>query len=67
MEALPPLEGVKFWCKGPEKISSLSARRRKELSDFLGFPLPSSEGKSSGIWTFLILSLTEKEIKDLEL
>jgi hypothetical protein len=42
------LEGVKFWCKGPEKISSLSARRRKELSDFLCFPLPSSEGKRSG-------------------
>lgn len=47
MEALPSLEGVNLWCKGPEKISSLSVKRRKELSDFLGFPLPISEGKSS--------------------
>ena len=52
MEALPSLEGVNFWCKGPEKISSLSARRRNELSDFLGFPLPASEGKSSGNMDF---------------
>jgi uncharacterized protein len=48
MEALPSLEGINFWCKGPEKISSLSTKRRKELSDFLGFPLPASEGRSSG-------------------
>jgi predicted metallo-beta-lactamase superfamily hydrolase len=48
MEALPSLEGVSFWCKGPEKISSLSAKRRHELSDFLGFSLPASEGKKSG-------------------
>ncbi len=48
MEALTSLEKVKFWSKGPEKISSLSARRRKELSDFLGFSLPASEGKRSG-------------------
>lgn len=48
MEALPSLEGVSFWCKGPEKISGLSAKRRHELSDFLGFSLPSSEGKNSG-------------------
>jgi predicted metallo-beta-lactamase superfamily hydrolase len=52
VEALPSLEGVNLWCKGPEKISSLSARRRKELSDFLGFPLPASEGKSSGSMDF---------------
>jgi predicted metallo-beta-lactamase superfamily hydrolase len=52
MEALPSLEGINFWCKGPEKISSLSAKRRKELSDFLGFPLPASEGKSSGNMDF---------------
>ncbi len=43
VEALPSLEGVRFWCKGPENISRLSAKRRKELSDFLGFPLPNSE------------------------
>jgi predicted metallo-beta-lactamase superfamily hydrolase len=47
MEALPSLEGINFWCKGPEKISSLSSKRRHELSDFLGFPLPASEGKNS--------------------
>ena len=52
MESLPPLEEVKFWCKGPEKISSLFARRRRELYDFLGFPLPSSEGKRSGNMDF---------------
>jgi len=52
MEALPSLEGVNFWCKGPEKISSLSTRRRNELSDFLGFPLPASEGRSSGNMDF---------------
>jgi predicted metallo-beta-lactamase superfamily hydrolase len=44
VEALPSLEGISFWCKGPEKISGLSARRRKELSHFLGFSLPASEG-----------------------
>lgn len=48
MEALPSLEGVSFRCKGPEKISGLSAKRRRELSDFLGFSLPASEGKNSG-------------------
>lgn len=48
MEALPPLDEINFWCKGPEKISSLSLKRRYELSDFLGFPLPASEGKKSG-------------------
>jgi predicted metallo-beta-lactamase superfamily hydrolase len=52
VEALPSLEGVNFWCKGPEKISSLSARRRNELSDFLGFSLPASESKSSGNMDF---------------
>jgi predicted metallo-beta-lactamase superfamily hydrolase len=52
MEVLPSLEGVNFWCKGPEKISSLSARRRNELSDFLGFSLPASEGRSSGNMDF---------------
>ena len=52
METLPSLEGVNFWCKGPEQISSLSARRRHELSDFLGFSLPASEGKNSGSMDF---------------
>jgi predicted metallo-beta-lactamase superfamily hydrolase len=47
VETLPPLEGIRFWCKGPEKISGLSGRRRKELSHFLGFSLPASEGMSS--------------------
>jgi predicted metallo-beta-lactamase superfamily hydrolase len=47
MEALPSLDGMNFWCKGPEKISSLSLKRRHELSDFLGFPLPASEGRKS--------------------
>ena len=48
LEALPSLKGIDFWCKGPEKISSLSARRRKEFSDFLGISLPASEGMKSG-------------------
>jgi uncharacterized protein len=52
MEALPSLEGINFWCKGPEKISSLSSKRRHELSDFLGSPLPSSEGRNSGSMDF---------------
>lgn len=47
MEALPSLDGINFWCKGPEKISGLSSKRRRELSDFLGFPLPASEGRKS--------------------
>ncbi len=47
VEALPPLGGIRFWCKGPEKISGLSARRRGELSRFLGHSLPASEGISS--------------------
>ena len=52
VEALPSLKGVNFWCKGPEKISSLSAKRRQELSNFLGFSLPASEGKHSGSMDF---------------
>jgi Predicted hydrolase (metallo-beta-lactamase superfamily) len=48
MEALPSLDGINFWCKGPKKISGLSLQRRRELSDFLGFPLPASEGRKSG-------------------
>lgn len=52
MEALPSLDGINFWCKGPENISGLSAKRRRELSDFLGFPLPISEGKKSGNMDF---------------
>lgn len=47
LEALPSLKGVRLWCKGPEKISGLSARRRAELSNFLGFSLPASEGTGS--------------------
>jgi predicted metallo-beta-lactamase superfamily hydrolase len=52
MEALPPLEGINFWCKGPKEISSLSSKRRRELSDFLGFPLPASEGRKSDSMEF---------------
>jgi predicted metallo-beta-lactamase superfamily hydrolase len=52
IEALPPLDEINFWCKGPEKISSLSLKRRHELSDFLGFLLPASEGKKSGSMDF---------------
>ncbi|AKB47356.1 hypothetical protein MSKOL_1579 [Methanosarcina sp. Kolksee] len=52
MEALPSLDGITFWCKGPEKISGLSSKRRRELSDFLGFPLPASEGVKSGNMEF---------------
>ncbi|WP_410509932.1 hypothetical protein RSJ42_07340 [Methanosarcina hadiensis] len=52
VEALPPLKGIRFWCKGPEKISGLSARRREEFSRFLGYTLPASEGASSGNISF---------------
>jgi predicted metallo-beta-lactamase superfamily hydrolase len=52
METLPSLEGINFWCKGPEEISGLSSKRRRELSDFLGFPLPASEGMKSGSMDF---------------
>jgi len=52
MEALPSLDGINFWCKGPEKISGLSLKRRRELSDFLCFPLPASEGRKSGSMDF---------------
>ncbi len=48
IEALPSPEGINFWCKGPEKISRLSSKRRQELSSFLGFPLPASECRKSG-------------------
>jgi uncharacterized protein len=48
MEALPSLGEINFWCKGPEKISGLSLKRRRELSNFLGFPLPASEGRKYG-------------------
>lgn len=54
VEALPPLKGVRFWCKGPEKISGLSARRREEFSHFLGYPLPASESSSSGSISFSV-------------
>jgi len=46
VEALPSLEGIRVWCKGPEKISGLSAHRRKEFFHFLGSSLPSAEGSS---------------------
>ncbi len=52
MEALPTLDGINFWCKGSEKISSLSLKRRNELSKFLDFSLPASEGMKSGIMEF---------------
>ncbi|RXA14702.1 hypothetical protein EQO05_15140 [Methanosarcina sp. MSH10X1] len=52
MAALPSRDGINFWCKGPEKISGLSSKRRHELSDFLGFPLPASEGRKSGSMEF---------------
>jgi uncharacterized protein len=52
MEALPSLDGINFWCKDPEKISGLSLKRRHELSNFLGFSLPTSEGMKSGIMEF---------------
>jgi hypothetical protein len=52
MEVLPSLDGINFWCKGPDKISGLSLKRRRELSDFLGFSLPASEGRKSGNMEF---------------
>lgn len=52
LEALPSLKGIKFWCKGPGKISGLSARRREEFSRFLGYPLPVCEGVSSDSISF---------------
>lgn len=52
VEALPSLEGIRFWCKGPGKISGLSARRREEFSRFLGYPLPASEGVSTDGMSF---------------
>lgn len=54
VETLPPLKRVRFWCKGPEKISGLSARRREEFSHFLGYSLPASEGNSSGSISFSV-------------
>lgn len=52
VESLPSLEGINFWCKGPAKISGLSSKRRHELSDFLGYPLPASEGRKTGDMEF---------------
>ena len=50
VESLNSLKEIRFWCKGPEKISGLSARRREDFSRFLGHPLPASEGaRSEGI------------------
>lgn len=51
---LPELEkNVRFWGKGPEKISGLSLRRRNELARCLGrVPFPASEGKEFGALAF---------------
>jgi predicted metallo-beta-lactamase superfamily hydrolase len=65
VEALPPLKSIRLWCKGPEKISGLSARRRGEFSRFLGYSLPASEGTSTDGISFSAPVPHGREIKGL--
>lgn len=52
LSQVPPLDGVRLWCKGPHDLSDLSVQRWIALSKFTGRILPDSEEKSDGMISF---------------
>lgn len=45
---MPPLEGVRLWCKSPEGLSAQSVRRHDDLETHIGRPLSPGEGRDDG-------------------
>jgi hypothetical protein len=52
LSEVPPLEGVRLWCKGPHDLSDLAVGRWTELSRFAGRILPDAEGMGDGMIRF---------------
>jgi predicted metallo-beta-lactamase superfamily hydrolase len=52
LSRVPPLDGVRLWCKGPHDLSDLSVQRWIDLSRFAGRILPDSEEKSDDTISF---------------
>ncbi|MDE4908529.1 MBL fold metallo-hydrolase [Methanogenium marinum] len=51
---IPPLEDVRFWCRGTTSLSFHSLRRREAIEEHLGHPLPESDGTEEGILSFSV-------------
>jgi predicted metallo-beta-lactamase superfamily hydrolase len=52
LNQVPPLDGVRLWCKGPHDISELSVQRWIDLSRFAGRILPDAEERTDGPISF---------------
>ena len=52
LSRVPPLDGVRLWCKGPHDLSDLAVQRWIDLSRFAGRILPDSEERSEGMVSF---------------
>ncbi len=52
LQQIPPLKGVRLWCKGSHDLSKLAVRRWIDLSEFLGHLLPDSEEQTDGVLSF---------------
>lgn len=54
LSRIPPLEDVRFWCRGTTSLSFHSLRRREAIEEHLALPLPESDGTTEGILSFSI-------------
>jgi predicted metallo-beta-lactamase superfamily hydrolase len=52
LSRVPPLDGVRLWCKGPHDLSDLAVQRWIDLSRFAGRILPDSEERDDGTISF---------------
>jgi hypothetical protein len=52
LDRVPPLDGVRLWCKGSHDLSELSVQRWIDLSRFAGRILPDAEERTDGPISF---------------
>ncbi len=52
LSAIPPLDDLRLWCKGPHDLSDLSVQRWIDLSRFAGRILPDAEERCDGPLSF---------------
>ncbi len=52
LSRVPPLDGVRLWCKGPHDLSELAVQRWIDLSRFAGRILPDAEEMDDGTISF---------------
>jgi len=52
LNRVPPLNGVRLWCKGPHDLSELSVQRWIDIFRFAGCILPDAEERTDGPISF---------------